>query len=137
MSRIVAAEYVTADGVMQDPGGVGEIELRGWSNSYWNNELAKRADHLRRVRCRLARHGTRGRRVRQHDERDAEVRGVANPPSLIDQYRLMIFPVVLGQGKRLFLEGSAKKPLRLIDVNTTSTGVLVADYVPAPDARRE
>jgi hypothetical protein len=32
MSRIVAAEYVTADGVMQDPGGVGEIEAGGWSN---------------------------------------------------------------------------------------------------------
>ena len=41
MSRVVAAEYVTADGVMQDPGGVGEIELGGWSNPYWNDELAK------------------------------------------------------------------------------------------------
>jgi dihydrofolate reductase len=41
MSRIVAAEYVTADGVMQDPGGVGEIELGGWSNPYWNDELEK------------------------------------------------------------------------------------------------
>jgi dihydrofolate reductase len=56
---------------------------------------------------------------------------------LIDQYRLMIYPVVLGQGKRLFTEASAKKPLRLIDVNTTSAGVVVADYVPARDARRE
>jgi dihydrofolate reductase len=41
MSRIVAAEYVTADGLMQDPGGVGEIERGGWSNPYWNDELAK------------------------------------------------------------------------------------------------
>jgi hypothetical protein len=30
MRRVVAAEYVTVDGVMQDPGGVGEIEEGGW-----------------------------------------------------------------------------------------------------------
>ena len=41
MSRIVAAEYVTADGVMQDPGGMGEIERGAWSNPYWNDELAR------------------------------------------------------------------------------------------------
>jgi dihydrofolate reductase len=40
MRRVVAAEYVTIDGVMQDPGGVGEIERGGWSNPYWNDELA-------------------------------------------------------------------------------------------------
>jgi hypothetical protein len=31
---------LTIDGVMQDPGGVGEIERGGWSNPYWNDELA-------------------------------------------------------------------------------------------------
>jgi dihydrofolate reductase len=41
MRRVVAAVYVTIDGVMQDPGGVGEIERGGWSNPYWNDELAK------------------------------------------------------------------------------------------------
>src|SRR5512133_2274430 len=41
MRRVVAAEYVTVDGVMQDPGGVGEIEEGGWSNAYFNDELAK------------------------------------------------------------------------------------------------
>jgi hypothetical protein len=40
MRRVVAAEYITIDGVMQDPGGAGEIELGGWSNPYWNDELA-------------------------------------------------------------------------------------------------
>jgi hypothetical protein len=40
MRRVVAAVYVTIDGVMQDPGGVGEIERGGWSNAYWNDELA-------------------------------------------------------------------------------------------------
>ena len=41
MRRVVAAEYVTVDGVMTDPGGVGEIEHGGWSNPYFNDELAK------------------------------------------------------------------------------------------------
>jgi dihydrofolate reductase len=41
MGRVVAAEYVTLDGVMTDPGGVGEIEQGGWSNQYFDDELAK------------------------------------------------------------------------------------------------
>ena len=41
MRRVVAAEYVTVDGVMQDPGGVGEIEEGGWSNPYFDADLAK------------------------------------------------------------------------------------------------
>jgi dihydrofolate reductase len=41
VGKIVAAEYVSVDGVMQDPGGVGEIEVGGWTNPYWNDELAK------------------------------------------------------------------------------------------------
>src|SRR5205809_1008107 len=41
MRKVVAAEYVTLDGVMTDPGGVGEIEHGGWSNAYFNDELAK------------------------------------------------------------------------------------------------
>jgi dihydrofolate reductase len=41
MRNVVAAEYVTIDGVMQDPGGVGEIEHGGWSNQYFNDELAQ------------------------------------------------------------------------------------------------
>jgi dihydrofolate reductase len=40
MRRVVAAEFVTLDGVMTDPGGVGEIEHGGWSNPYFNDELA-------------------------------------------------------------------------------------------------
>ena len=39
MRNVVAAEYVTIDGVMQDPGGVGEIEHGGWTNAFYNDEL--------------------------------------------------------------------------------------------------
>jgi hypothetical protein len=41
MARVVAAEYVTVDGVMTDPGGVGEIEGGGWSKASFDGELAK------------------------------------------------------------------------------------------------
>jgi hypothetical protein len=41
MRKVVAAEYATLDGVMTDPGGVGEIEHCGWSNAYFNDELAE------------------------------------------------------------------------------------------------
>jgi dihydrofolate reductase len=49
---------------------------------------------------------------------------------LVDEYGLMINPIVLGSGKRLFREGSAKRPLRLVRSMTTSAGVLVATYEP-------
>jgi dihydrofolate reductase len=50
---------------------------------------------------------------------------------LVDEYRLMIHPIVMGKGKRLFRgEGSPKK-LRLVDSNTTSTGVLILTYARA------
>jgi dihydrofolate reductase len=49
---------------------------------------------------------------------------------LVDEYRLMVHPVVLGNGKRLFRDGSKKIPLRLIDSTTSSTGVLILIYQP-------
>ena len=41
MGKIVAAEYVSVDGVMQDPAGTEGAEVGGWTNPYWNDELAK------------------------------------------------------------------------------------------------
>ena len=49
---------------------------------------------------------------------------------LIDEYLLMIAPLVLGTGRRLF-SGGTQAPLRLVDSSTTSTGVLIATYEPA------
>jgi dihydrofolate reductase len=50
---------------------------------------------------------------------------------LIDELRLMIHPIVVGSGKRLFEEGSDQKALRLVDSKTFSTGVLYLTYQPA------
>jgi dihydrofolate reductase len=50
---------------------------------------------------------------------------------LVDEYQLMIHPVVLGSGLRLFREGGPRIPLRLVDTKTTGTGVLILTYQPA------
>jgi dihydrofolate reductase len=188
MSRIVAAEYVTADGVMQDPGGVGEIERGGWSNPYWDDQLAKFQNELlfasdALLLGRVTYEGFAASwpdpeheegefankmnampkyvasRTLQNTEWNATVIEGEVPEAvarlkresdqnlliygsgallntllqhdLVDLFRLMIYPVVLGQGNRMFTESSDSKPLRLADVNSTSKGVLIADYVPA------
>jgi dihydrofolate reductase len=49
---------------------------------------------------------------------------------VVDEYGLSFHPIVLGSGKRLFREGSPKRPLHLVRSMTTSTGVIVATYEP-------
>lgn len=50
---------------------------------------------------------------------------------LIDEYRLLVHPIVLGKGKRLFREGSTKRDLKLIEATALSNGVLALVYQPA------
>lgn len=192
MRRLVAAEYVTLDGVMQDPGGVGEIERGGWSNEYFNDELAKyqseqlfasdalllgrvtfkgfaaawpameategefavRMNRLpkyvasRNLKEPLEWNGTllKGElpaevaKLKQRPGQDILIYGsgeVVNdllPHDLIDEYRLMIFPVVLGSGKRLFRELADKTALRIASARTTSTGVVLLNYLRASNS---
>ena len=51
---------------------------------------------------------------------------------LVDQYRLMVYPVVLGEGKRLFRDAEAIKRLHLTESETTSVGILLLTYEPEP-----
>ena len=48
--------------------------------------------------------------------------------NLVDELRLMIFPVVLGRGKRLFGETNGKKALRLIESRVVGDGVAILVY---------
>jgi dihydrofolate reductase len=50
---------------------------------------------------------------------------------LVDEYRLWIFPVVLGSGKRLFAEGAVPSGLTLVSSSVSSTGVFMGTYRPA------
>jgi dihydrofolate reductase len=54
---------------------------------------------------------------------------------LVDEYRLLFFPVHLGSGKKLFRDGGKPAALKLISSTTTSTGVIIATYQPAGPVR--
>ncbi len=49
---------------------------------------------------------------------------------LIDEFRLMVFPIVLGSGKRLFKDGLDMKVLRLVETKPFKTGIVVLTYLP-------
>jgi dihydrofolate reductase len=72
--------------------------------------------------------------LKQQDGKDIIVWGSGDfvqtlmKESLIDEYFIMIHPLVLGTGKKFFRDGSAYQKLKLVSSNTTSTGVLVATY---------
>jgi dihydrofolate reductase len=53
---------------------------------------------------------------------------------LVDELRLMIYPSVLGAGKRLFGETSDKKPMRLVDIRTVGDGLALLTYQPVREA---
>jgi dihydrofolate reductase len=55
--------------------------------------------------------------------------------SLIDEYNVWAYPVVLGRGKRLFEKGARPCALRLVASKVSKTGVVMCTYVPAGDIR--
>src|SRR5438093_7047810 len=76
-------------------------------------------------------------KLKQEQDGDIVVHGSARlvqalvEHDLVDELRLMVFPVVLGSGKRLFGETSDKKPLRLVDSKVVGDGVAILVYEPA------
>src|SRR5947199_4444851 len=57
--------------------------------------------------------------------------------NLVDEYVLLIHPLVLGSGRRLFPDGGAFAALQLVDTRTTSTGILIATYQLAEPTTRK
>ena len=51
--------------------------------------------------------------------------------NLVDEFRLWVFPVVIGSGKRLFADGTIPAGLKLIDSKISTTGVVIGTYEPA------
>jgi dihydrofolate reductase len=75
--------------------------------------------------------------LKREDGPELQVHGSANliqsllRNNLVDQYRLWVFPVVIGSGKRLFSEGTIPSGLKLVDSKVSSTGVVMGTYEPA------
>jgi dihydrofolate reductase len=94
----------------------------------WNNSTVLKGDVANEVA-----------KLRQELDGDIVVHGSARlvqalvEHDLVDEFRLMVFPVVLGTGKRLFGETSDKKPLRLVDSKMVGDGIAILIYEPARD----
>ena len=75
--------------------------------------------------------------LKQQDGGDVHVIGSAElvrsliEHDLVDELRLMVDPVLLGGGKGIFRADGARRPLRLVDGEVTSTGAILATYAPA------
>jgi dihydrofolate reductase len=92
----------------------------------WNNSTLIRGDVGQEIT-----------KLKQRPGRELQVHGSGNlaqtlmAHDLIDEYRLWIYPVVLGNGTRLFREGATPAALKLVDTKATSTGVVIHIYEPA------
>jgi dihydrofolate reductase len=187
MGRIVVTEFISLDGVMEDPGGDSSFKHAGWTfeieqgqegadfklqetrdsealllgrvtyqgfakawpsiegefgdkfnnmpkyvisstleKAEWKNSTVLKGDVVKDVS-----------KLRQKPGGDIVVHGSAQlvqtllEHDLVDELRLMVFPVVLGSGKRLFGNTSDKKPMELVDSKKVGSGVTILTYRPA------
>ncbi len=102
------------------------------TNPTWSNSTVLKGDVADQVR-----------KLKQKQDGDIVVHGSARlvqtllENDLVDELRLMVFPVVLGTGKRLFGEMSNLKALRLVDARVVGEGVTILRYEPAPEKAKE
>lgn len=190
MRKVVVSQFVSLDGVFEDPGGAEDFEHGGWAfkfnrgddgdkfkldevfasdalllgrvtfqgfaaawpsrkddagfadkfnsmpkyvvtttleNPEWNNSTVLKGDLTEEVE-----------KIRAEGDGDILVNGSGKlvdalaERDLVDEYRLMVFPIVLGSGRRLFADSADATPLRLTDSMTVGDdGVLVLTYEPA------
>src|SRR4051794_1190257 len=193
MSKVIVSQFITVDGVVEDPGGAEKFERGGWAFEFnrgaegdqfkldelmasdalllgrktyegfaeawpdrkdeagfadkfngmpkyvvsrtledpsWNNSHVLDADDI----------PGEIERIKQEGDGDILVNGsntlmqALMEHDLVDEYRLMLFPVVLGQGKKLFQDGRPKTTLRLASSQPVGPdGVVVLTYVPMRD----
>jgi dihydrofolate reductase len=89
----------------------------------WNNATLIEKDVVEAVTELKSRPG---RELQVHGSGDLAQTLIEN--DLVDEYRLLIYPLVLGRGRRLFGGGSVPAALRLVDTRTTGTGVVAHTY---------
>ncbi len=105
MRKVIVNEWMSLDGVVQAPGAVAEAVVALKQED---------GDDLLVIGSTKLVH-----RLIDHD--------------LVDEFRLMIDPLVVGGGKRIFRDDGALWPLRLVDSQVTTTGAIIATYAPAED----
>lgn len=94
----------------------------------WNNSTIIRGDVVKAVTELKERPG---RDLQVHGSGDLAQTLIAH--DLVDEYRLFVYPVLLGSGKRLFASGTSPAGLRLTDTKVTGAGVAVHTYERAGD----
>jgi len=100
------------------------------ADASWNNTLIIRVGELEETL----------RRLKQEDGKDIGIHGSGKlisslmPTGLIDEYRLMVHPIVVGSGQRLFPDGLPATTLSLAGVQTYGKGIVVLTYVRAETA---
>src|SRR5437868_14457612 len=104
------------------------VASRTLKTLHWNNSTLLRGDVIAAVAALKAEAGL-----------DLQIIGSGNliqtlqAASLIDEYHVWTFPVVLGRGKRLFEKGARPCALRLVASKVSASGVVMSTYVPAGD----
>lgn len=187
MGKIVVTEFVSLDGVMEDPGGAEGYRHGGWTFEIDRGEEGDKfkLDETFEAEAQLlgrvtyegfadawpSRDGDfadkfnsmpkyvvsstlgepewnnstvlRGDLVDEITKLKSEIDGVILVAGsaqlvqgliehdLVDELRLMVFPVLLGSGKRLFGDVAAKKPLQLTSSKTVGAGIALLTYEPA------
>ena len=188
MGRIVVTEFVSLDGVMEDPGGSESFKHSGWSfeidrgaegNQFkadetfesdalllgrvtyegfakaWPSREGDFADKFNTMPKYVVSStledpqwtnstvlkgelGEEVAKLKEAHDRDIVVHGSAQlvqallERDLVDEVRLMVYPVVLGTGKRVFGETSDKKPLKLAEAKVVGDGVAILRYERSP-----
>jgi dihydrofolate reductase len=189
MRKIIAATFVSLDGVMQAPGGpqedpAGGFKFGGWTFHYWDDAMGAFmgetfskpyalllgrktydifaahwphqkddpiAESFNAVTKYVATHRPDSlswhnsqslgpdavatlRKLKTEDGPDLLLQGSSDliqtllAHDLIDEISLLIFPLVLGKGKRLFGEGTMPAAFKLTRSQASSTGVIMASY---------
>jgi dihydrofolate reductase len=101
------------------------VASRGRPKLEWSNSVLLEGDTADAIAA-----------LRQDDGPELQVHGSPNliqtllRHNLVDHFRLMVFPVVVGPGKRLFGEGTTPSALRLLDGKVSPSGVVLGTYEP-------
>jgi dihydrofolate reductase len=185
VGRIVVTEFISLDGVIEDPGGAEDFKYGGWTfeisrgdegdkfkldetmasdalllgrKTYegfaaaWPSRDGEFADKFNNMpkyvlsstlespewtNTTVLRNEDEIRKLKDEKDEEMVVHGSAQlvqsllEHDLVDELRLMVFPVVLGRGKTLFGETSDKKALELKDTKVVGDGVIIQIYEPA------